>query len=167
MDDKPFLFRYTIGMEAIEAKIIIKQIKTETADWKNEFTDLYPNQSFIENALNYPHAHFAAFNGKKIVAHALIQYREDRWVLGALIVKAEFREQGIGKALTQARIDFAKKLGIKKLWYESKNANLVSICCHVALGFNKICAHGQAHCTPATTHWYNLEISNAHSPDLN
>ncbi|MEA3307065.1 MAG: GNAT family N-acetyltransferase [Elusimicrobiota bacterium] len=154
-------------METTEAKTIIKHIKTETTDWKNEFSALYPDPSFIEKALNYPHAHFAAFNKKEIVGHALIQYREDKWVLGALVVKAEFRERGIGKALTQARIDFAKELGIKKLWYESKNANLVSICCHVSLGFNKKCSHGQNHCTPATTHWYYLEVPSFINPESN
>jgi len=154
-------------METTEAKIIIKHIRTETTDWKKEFSALYPNPLFIENALNYPHIHFAAFNGKEIVGHALIQYKENKWVMGSLVVKAEFREQGIGKALTKVRIDYAEKLGIKKLWYESRNANLVSICCHVAVGFNKMCSHGQSHCTPATTHWYNLEISNTVIPELN
>ncbi len=154
-------------METTATKITIRHLNTNSADWKNDFSNLYPNPLFIEKALNYPHAHFAAFNGEEIVGHALIQYIDSKWVLGTLIVKAEFREQGIGKGLTQVRIDYAKNLGIKKLWYEAKNDNLVSICCHVGVGFKKICPQGQAHCTPATAHWYSMKISNAVIPELN
>ncbi len=154
-------------MEVTKTKTVVKHIKTETTDWKNEFTALYPKQQFIEKALQYPHTHFAAFNEKEIVGHALIQYIEGKWVMGALVVKAEFREQGIGKALTKVRIDYAEKLGIEKLWYQSKNDNLVSICCHVGVGFKKICPHGLSHCTPATAHWYELDILSPINSDLN
>ena len=153
-------------MEATKNKTIINHITVEPNNWKNEFTALYPDPSFIEKVLSYPHAHFAAYNGEKIVGHAIIHYIENKWVLGSIVVKPEFRQQGIGKALTKVRIDYAKKLGIRKLWYHSKNDNLMAICCHVGSGFKKTCSH-ETNCTPAKAHWYYIETSIAFNPELN
>ena len=155
-------------MEVIKIKPIVKYVKTKTADWKNEFISLYPEPLLIEKALEYPHAHFAAFNKEELVGHSLIQYIDGKWIFGALVVKAEFREQGIGKALTKIRIDYAEKHGITKLWYTPKNDNLVSICCHVGLGFEKTCASlSKTKHIFGDTNWYYLEIATYLAPELN
>ena len=69
-------------------------------------------KSFIPMYDSYePDFLLSGFNGKEIVGHSLIQYIDSKWVLGALIVKVEFREQGIGKALLNAAEHAAKENG--------------------------------------------------------
>jgi L-amino acid N-acyltransferase YncA len=78
--------------------------------------------------------------------------------MDGLLVKPEFREMGIAKRLTEARIRYAAGEGAQEIWYACDDGNLVTICCHLRYGFEKVCAEGE-HCTLATAHWYRLRIT--------
>ena len=80
--------------------------------------------------------------------------------MDGLRIKTEFRERGIAKALTRARISYAVRNGAKEVWYSCHDDNLMTICCHVSFGFRKVCPP-RHNCTPATAHWYKLKVTKA------
>jgi GNAT superfamily N-acetyltransferase len=106
------------------------------------------------------HVYFAAYAADEIAGHSVLYFSKGRWIMDGLRVKPEFRERGIAKRLTEARIRHAAGQGAKEVWYSCDDGNLVTICCHVRFGFEKIC-HDKHHCTAATAHWYRLKITPA------
>lgn len=146
----------TFTKEGIE----IRKVEKEDADWKHRFDAFYADCTAPKHGRKFAHAYFAAYNGKEIVGHSEIFHEGDKWLMDGLRVKTEFRERGIAKALTRARIVYAIENGAKEIWYNCHDDNLMTTCCHVSLGFKKVCPPHH-HCTPTTTHWYKLKITKA------
>ena len=140
--------------------ITIRKVAQEDAAWKARFLAFYSGCA-IKKIGRKTHSYFAAYAGDEIVGHSVIYFEKGRWVMDGLRVRPEFREKGIGKRLTEARIRHAIGQGAGELWYACEDGNLVTICCHLRFGFEKICPDSH-HCTAATAHWYRLKIT----PDL-
>ena len=146
--------------------IKIRRVQPEDAGWRRQFKAFYADCPAPKHDPKPEHAYFAAYNGKTIVGHSEIYREDNKWIMDSLRVKSEFRERGIAKALTRARIAYAVSNGAKEVWYISHDDNLMTICCHVSFGFRKVCPIHH-HCTPATAHWYRLKITKALISGLN
>lgn len=138
-------------------KVIVRKVELEDAAWKARFTSFFSGCD-IKKVGRKAHAYFAAYSGADIVGHSVIYFEKKRWVMDGLRVNPEFRQKGIAKRLTVARIRHAVGQGAKEIWYACEDGNLVTICCHLRYGFEKICP-GSHHCTAATAHWYRLKIT--------
>ncbi len=139
--------------------ITIRKIEKEDADWKERFLAFYSDCE-IKKPGRGAHAYFAAYSGSELAGHSVIYREKDRWIMDGLRVKPEFREMGLAKRLTEARILHAVKLGAKEVWYSCDDGNLVTICCHLRYGFEKVDAAGH-HTDSASAHWYRLKITPA------
>ncbi|MBI5743901.1 MAG: GNAT family N-acetyltransferase [Elusimicrobia bacterium] len=144
-------------MAALE--ITVKQVEREDRDWKALFKDFYAGRPVKRLGANR-HAYFAAYAGEELAGHSVIYLEKGRWVMDGLLVKPEFREMGIAKRLTEARLRYAVGLGADEVWYACDDGNLVTICCHLRFGFEKVCPEGH-HCNAATAHWYRLRLTPA------
>ncbi len=137
--------------------IEVGEVRREDASWKRAFRAFYadcprPDRTKLD------HAYFAARAGKKLAGHSEIYFDHGRWVLDGLRVAPEFRERGVAKRLTAARILYAAGRGAKEVWYACDDGNLVTICCHLRFGFKKVCPAGHS-CNAATAHWYRLKVN--------
>jgi ribosomal protein S18 acetylase RimI-like enzyme len=138
----------------------IRQIKAETPAWRAAFDESYSDCRVKELAAGQPHAYFAAFAGDTLAGHCVIYHEDGRWVMDGLRVKPEFRQMGVAKRLTAARLAYAVKQGAKEVWYSCDDGNLVTICCHKYYGFEKVCPAGHK-CSVQTSHWYRLAVTPA------
>lgn len=138
--------------------IDVRRVETEDRDWKRQFADFYADTQPPKRTLKYPHAYFAAYNGREIVGHAVVYNENGRWIMDGLRVKPEFRQQGIAKSLTRARIRYAIDQGADEVWYSCHDDNLVTICWHLRFGFKEVCA-APHHSDPG--HWYRLKLTKA------
>ncbi len=77
---------------------------------------------------------FVAESEGEIVG-AVVVYWNDEFRLGSIVVKENFRGQGIGKALIRRSIEFAKEKNFNSVWLEVsvEQSNLVSY--YKSLGF--------------------------------
>jgi len=121
-----------------QAGIEIRRVAKEDGEWKTRFRAFYADCG-IKPVEGLEHAYFAAYSDDEIAGHSVIYFEGGRWVLDGLRVKPEFRERGIAKGLTEARIRYALERGAKEVWYSCEDGNLVTICCHVRYGFQKVC----------------------------
>ena len=144
----------------VKAQVKIKQVKLEDAAWKDTFLEFYSGCDIKKLAPGQPHAYFAAYAGKKLAGHCVIYFENGRWVMDGLLVKPEYRQMGLASRLTEARIKHAVANGAKEIWYACDDGNLVTICCHLRYGFEKVCPHDHK-CSLATAHWYRLKITPA------
>lgn len=142
-----------------QAGIVIRRVAREDGEWKTRFRAFYADCG-IRPVEGLEHAYFAAYAADEIAGHSVIYFEGGRWVLDGLRVKPEFRERGIAKGLTEARIRYALERGAKEVWYSCEDGNLVTICCHVRYGFEKVCPDSHR-CTAATAHWYRLKVTPA------
>jgi len=145
-------------MKAPDA-ISICKVEREDAAWRARSLAFYSG-CWVKNLGRKPRAYFASYSGGEIVGHSVVYLEKGRWIMDGLMVKPEFRERGIAKRLTEARISHAIEQGAKEVWYACEDGNLVTICCHLRFGFEKICPDSH-HCTAATAHWYRLKITPA------
>lgn len=141
------------------AGISVRKVSKEDKEWRTRFEAFYSDCD-IKRVDGLEHAYFAAYSGEEIAGHSVIYLENGRWTMNGLRVKPEFREKGIGKLLTEARIRYAAEKGAKEVWYSCDDGNLVTICCHLRFGFEKICPD-RHHCTAATAHWYRLKVTPA------
>ena len=141
------------------AGIEIRKIEQEDAGWKARFRIFY-SDCVVKKLGRKPHAYFAAYSGEEIAGHSVIYRANGRWVLDGLRVKAEFREMGIAKRLTEARIRYAIMQGAEEVWYSCDDGNLVTICCHLRYGFEKVCTDKKS-LDAKKSHWYRLKINPA------
>ena len=139
------------------ATIEIRKIEHEDAGWKARFQAFYSG-CVIKKLGRKPHAYFAAYSGAEIAGHSVIYLEKKRWVMDGLRVKTGFREMGIAKRLTEARIRHAIEQGADEVWYSCGDGNLVTICCHLRYGFEKVCPPNH-NCKAAAAHWYRLKIT--------
>lgn len=67
--------------------------------------------------------HFIALDGKKIIATARLREDPDKDTvkIERMVVKKEYRGQGIGKSLTDFIVSFAKKTPYKKIWMQAQS----------------------------------------------
>lgn len=137
-------------------RVEIRRVETEDREWKRQFTAFYADTHLPRHTLKYPHAYFAAYNGREIVGHSVVYMENGKWIMDGLRVRPEFRQQGIAKSLTRARIRYAIGQGAKEVWYSCHDDNLVTICCHLRFGFREVCA-APHHTTPG--HWYRLKLT--------
>mgnify|MGYP003606902904 CR=1 FL=1 len=156
MAERPVL-GYNVGVMEKPGKITVRKVSRESREWKTRFEAFYSDCD-IKRVDDLEHTYFAAYAGDEIAGHSVIYLEKGRWVMNGLRVKPEFRERGIAKMLTEARIRYAAGKGAKEVWYACDDGNLVTICCHVRYGFEKICPDSH-HCTAATAHWYRLKIT--------
>lgn len=148
--------------EGTEIKVAL--VASEDAAWRRAFKAFYadcPRQSRD----GQDHAYFAAWAGRKLAGHSEVYFDGERWVMDGLRVAAEFRERGVAKKLTAARIRYAIARGAKEIWYACDDGNLVTICCHLRFGFKKVCPTGHT-CSAATAHWYRLKVTKKLLKDL-
>ena len=143
-------------MKTLPAVNIIK-IEQEDAAWQTRFQAFFSGCD-VKKIGRKAHAYFAAWSGEELVGHSVVYFEKGRWIMDGLRVSPEFRQKGIAKRLTEARIRHAVGQGAKEIWYACEDGNLVTICCHLRYGFGKICP-GSHHCTAATAHWYRLTIT--------
>lgn len=136
----------------------ITKISRETAAWKRAFRAFYSDCDVKELAPEQPHAYFAAYSGSDLAGHCVVYLENGRWVMDGLMVKPEFRQAGVASRLTEARIRYAAGAGAKEIWYSCADGNLVTICCHVRYGFEKVCP-ARHHCDASTAHWYRLDVN--------
>ena len=139
--------------------ISVRKISRESGEWKTRFQAFYEDCG-IKDVSALDHAYFAAYSGDEIAGHSVVYFENGRWVMDGLRVKPEFRERGIAKRLTEARLRYAIGRGAKEVWYACDDGNLVTICCHVRYGFEKVCPDSHR-CTAATAHWYRLKVGPA------
>ena len=130
----------------------------ESRAWKKKFNAFYADHPPPKHTLALPHVYFAAYRGGEIIAHSVIYRKRSKWMLDGLRVKPQWRERGIAKALTAARIRYAIKNGAKEIWYTCADENLVTICCHLVFGFQKASPRGRASAA-AKIHHYRLKVS--------
>ncbi|MDT8287687.1 MAG: GNAT family N-acetyltransferase [Elusimicrobiales bacterium] len=147
-----------------ETEIKVVRVADEDAPWRRAFKTFYadcprPDRSAV------PHAYFAAWAGRRLAGHSEVYLDGGRWLLDGLRVAAEFRERGVAKKLTAARIRYAIGRGAKEIWYACDDGNLVTICCHLRFGFKKVCPAGHS-CNAATAHWYRLKVTKKLLKDL-
>ncbi|MDP2866895.1 MAG: GNAT family N-acetyltransferase [Elusimicrobiota bacterium] len=140
--------------------VVIRKVEQEDAAWKARFAAFFSGCE-VRKIGRKVHAYFAACSGEDLVGHSVVYFEKGRWVMDGLRVSPEFRQKGIAKRLTEARIRHAIGHGAKEIWYACEDGNLVTICCHLRYGFKKICPDSH-HCTAATAHWYRLTVT----PDL-
>lgn len=140
--------------------IKVKQITSEDAGWKASFREFYADCEVKKLAPRQAHAYFAAYAGGVLAGHCVVYFEKGRWIMNGLRVKPEFRQMGIGKLLTKARLRHAIANGAKEVWYACDDGNLVTICCHLAFGFEKICPENH-NCDLTTVHWYRLKVTPA------
>lgn len=140
-------------------EIVVKKVDHENAEWKARFAAFYAGCE-IKKIGRRAHAYFAAYAGRELAGHSVLYFEKGRWVMDGLRVKPEFREMGVAKRLTEARIRHALAQGAKEIWYSCDDGNLVTICCHLRYGFEKVCPEDHR-CTAATAHWYRLRITPA------
>ncbi|OGS14412.1 MAG: hypothetical protein A2285_08925 [Elusimicrobia bacterium RIFOXYA12_FULL_57_11] len=140
--------------------IKIKRIISEDSGWKDSFTAFYSDCEIKKLAPGQAHAYFAAYSGSELAGHSVLYLENGRWVMDGLRVKPEFRQMGIAKRLTEARLRHAVKNGAGEVWYSCEDGNLVTICCHLGFGFEKVCPDNHR-CSLATAHWYRLKITPA------
>jgi len=141
----------------VKDEIIFRVIETEDADWKARFASFYSGCE-IKKMGRKPHTFFAAYSGDEMVGHSVIYRDKQQWIMDGLRVKPEFRERGIGKRLTEARIRYAVENGAEEIWYACEDGNMVTTCCHLRFGFEKICPDSHR-CNAATAHWFRLRIT--------
>ncbi len=137
--------------------IIIREVEREDAAWKASFLAFFSGCE-VKKLGRKTHTYFAAYSGDELVGHSVIYLEKGRWVMDGLRVNPEFREMGIAKRLTEARIRHAVGRDAKEVWYACEDGNLVTICCHLRFGFEMICPDSQR-CTVATAHWYRLKLT--------
>ena len=137
--------------------ITIREVQREDAEWKARFLAFFSGYE-VKKLGRKTHAYFAAYSGDEIVGHSVIYLEKGRWVMDGLRVNPEFREMGIAKRLTEARLRHAIERDAKEVWYACEDGNLVTICCHMRFGFKKVCPDSHR-CTVATAHWYRLNIT--------
>ena len=141
------------------ADVEIRKVDSNDAAWKNLFKSFYADCG-AKKMGRKAHAYFAAYSGAELAGHSVIFRRNGRWIMDELRVKAEFRQQGIAKRLTEARLRYALENGAREVWYSCDDGNLVTICCHLRYGFEKVCPEGHR-CSAAASHWYRLMITPA------
>lgn len=139
-------------------KVEIRRVEAEDTAWRKQFDAFYANCPRPKLIPAAPHAYFAAYHGGEMVAHSVIYRKRSQWILDGLRVKPEWRERGIGKTLTAERIRYAIKNGAKEIWYDCEDGNLVTTCCHMRFGFQKVCPKDRS-CTPAKIHRYRLKVT--------
>ena len=149
-----------------KSPVEIRMVEKEDADWKRRFDEFYADCQAPKRGRKQPHSYFAAYSGKELVGHSEIYQEGNKWIMDGLRVRTEFRERGIAKALTRARILHAEANGAKEIWYSCHDDNLMTTCCHISFGFKKVCPPHH-HCTPATAHWYKLTITKTLIAKLN
>jgi len=140
--------------------IKIKRIASEDAGWKARFKAFYSDCEIKKLDPRQAHSYFAAYAGSELAGHSVIYFEHDRWIMDGLRVKPEFRQMGIAKLMTEARIRHAIKNSAKEIGYSCEDGNLVTICCHLRYGFEKVCPAGHR-CNLSTAHWYRLIITPA------
>ena len=141
------------------AGITIRKIARESGEWKTRYAAFYADCE-LKDVAGLNHAFFAAYAGEEIAGHSVVYYEDGRWIMDGLRVKPEFREKGIAKALTAARIRYAAGRGAKEVWYSCEDGNLVTTCCHLRFGFEKVCKKGRD-CRTGAANWYRLKITPA------
>jgi len=102
--------------------------------------------------------YFAAYFNDILVGHSALVRENGKWILEGLRVRPEFREKGIGKKLTEIRVNCAISQKAKSVWYLARDKNLVSICCHMKLGFQKHCGD-KPDCKITDVVWYKLDLT--------
>lgn len=137
--------------------VTVRRVEQEDAGWKARYKTFFSGCE-VRKVGRKTHTYFAAYSGEDIVGHSVIYFEKGRWIMDGLRVDPEFRERGIAKLLTEARIRHTIGQGAGEIWYACEDGNLVTICCHLRYGFEKICRHSR-HCTAATAHWYRLRIT--------
>lgn len=140
-------------------KITVRKVEREDKAWKARFEDFYQGRA-VKRLGRQPHAYFAAYAGEELAGLSVIYFEKGRWIMDALLVRPEFREMGVAKRLTSARLRYAIAQGAGEVWYSCEDGNLVTICCHLRFGFVKVCPD-KHRCTAATAHWYKLAITPA------
>ena len=134
------------------------RIVQEDAAWRKQFDAFYANFPQPKLIFTAPHACFAAYHGGEMVAHSVVYKTRSQWVLDGLRVKPEWRERGIGKTLTAERIRYAVKNGAKEIRYDCEDGNLVTTCCHLRFGFQKVGPKGRSSAL-AKVHRYRLKVT--------
>ncbi|HAH31702.1 MAG TPA: hypothetical protein DCL44_05245 [Elusimicrobia bacterium] len=149
-----------------KVKVEIRRVALEDAAWKKAFDAFYRDSPPPKDTLEIPHAYFAAYHNGKIVGHSVIYKKLAKWVLDGLRVKPEWRERGIAKNLTAARIRYAVENGAKEIWYDCEDGNLVTTCCHLRFGFKKVGHRGLGD-DRNTVHSYRLKVTDGLTKKLN
>ena len=145
-------------MEPEKEKVEIRRVLVENAAWKKQFDAFYRDSPPPKPTLAMEHAYFAAYRSGSIVGHSVVYKKRSRWMLDGLRVKPEWRERGIAKALTAARIRYAIENGAREVWYSCEDGNLVTTCCHLRFGFEKVCPEGRSR-TPSALNNYRLKVT--------
>jgi GNAT superfamily N-acetyltransferase len=145
-------------MAAKKEEVEICRVPAENAAWKKQFDTFYADFPPSGSVTAMPHAYFAAYHNGVIVAHSVVYKKGSQWILDGLRVSPAWRERGIGKALTAARIRYAVKNGAKEIWYDCEDGNLVTTCCHLRFGFRKICPRSRSG-RQRTVHRYRLTVA--------
>jgi len=141
------------------ARISVRRVAGEDLAWRRAFESFYEGRH-VRRLEGQPHAYFAAYSGGELAGSSVVYLENGRWIMDALLVKPEFRERGVAKRLTAARIRYAARQGAGEIWYACDDGNLVTICCHLRFGFEKVCPD-KHRCTVATAHWYRLKLTPA------
>ncbi len=77
---------------------------------------------------------FVAEVNDEIVAAAVV-YWNDEFRIGSVVVKEEYRNQGIGRSLVNKSIDFARKKGFDSVWLEVSVNQAALVSYYKVLGF--------------------------------
>lgn len=99
-------------------------------------TDCFPDENYSLEELGGTYHGLAAYIGDECVGFALFEQRWNKYLyLDNLLVPAEHRRSGVGRALVEAGMELAKSLGDIGVWLVCQNNNLPAMEFYIQMGF--------------------------------
>ncbi|MEZ0542639.1 GNAT family N-acetyltransferase [Fibrella arboris] len=132
-----------------------KQINVE---WISEAFTVEPHD--LEQ-LDHPEVHILPNGGEILLAKqgdtiigtvAMVRTGPDEFELAKMGMKKEARGLGIGRLLCEAAVDYARKMGAKRVWLESNKKAEVAVKLYESIGFVHIPLRGDSLYTRANVH---------------
>lgn len=115
-----------------------KQINVE---W---ISDMFTVEPHDLEQLDHPEIHILPNGGEVLLAQyggsivgtvAMIRTGPDEFELAKMGMKKEARGLGIGRLLCEAAVEYARKMGAKRVWLESNKKAAVAVKLYESIGF--------------------------------
>ena len=143
----------------LDAEEIAGLYRTVWTPYRKEFP-----KELMDNRIPSPDAvaasmdsneYFVLRKGNKIVGVVRCQFPHGTCHLDRMVVHPEYRNQGVGRALTQYVIDLAKERGASKVWLDTTPALEEATNLYLSMGFREV-GHFQKHYWGQDIKFYEL-----------
>ncbi|MEW6434683.1 MAG: GNAT family N-acetyltransferase [Myxococcota bacterium] len=135
-----------VTVEVADASTVELHARTMAAGWQ---MDVGPIRDFNRLLLSAPSRRHALFlarvDGEPAASAGLTLFERSAYLVGAVVLPA-FRRRGVYRALTAARLDFARARGIALATSQAKVATSAPLL--ETLGFRAVCEFPVLHGTP-------------------